>query len=269
VSKLFEHVSFSSIKDWKTCPRYFKLTRIDKVGERVHNLYTEFGSAMHGTLERAMKGEIDTSDDSLRKDFNECYDEFLKNINVPKDKYPTKKEIEEFRQQGLRLVTQVLPAMKESFGEYEVIDTEQELYEDITIYEKESYKFKGFIDIVIKTKDGKYHIIDWKTTSWGWKAEKKGSPMVTYQLTYYKKYFAEKNDIDPKMVETHFCLLKRTAKTNAVELFRVTSGPRKTNNALKLLHDCVYNADTGNHIKNKLSCTYCDFNRTEYCTGAN
>ena len=32
--------------------------------------------------------------------------------------------------------------------------------------------FKGFIDLVVKTPDGKYHIIDWKTCSWGWDAQR-------------------------------------------------------------------------------------------------
>lgn len=34
-------------------------------------------------------------------------------------------------------------------------------------------------------------------------------------------------DIDPKDIETHFALIKRTAKKNRVEFFRVSSGPKK------------------------------------------
>ncbi len=74
------------------------------------------------------------------------------------------------------------------------------------------YDFKGFIDVVIKTPDGKYHIIDWKTCSWGWDARRKNDKMVTYQLALYKNYFCQKHNIDPKKVETYFAFLKRTAK---------------------------------------------------------
>ena len=69
--------------------------------------------------------------------------------------------------------------------------------------------------------------------------KKRSEPMVTYQLTLYKKFFCQKMNVDPKDVETHFALLKRTAKKNHVEFFRVTSGPRKTENALKLFEHGV------------------------------
>ena len=75
-------------------------------------------------------------------------------------------------------------------------------------------------------------------------------------------------NIDPKDVETHFALLKRTAKQNSVEFFRVTSGPQKTENALKLLGTAIYNIKKKRYLKNKLSCTGgygCKFYKTEHC----
>ena len=59
----------------------------------------------------------------------------------------------------------------------------------------------------------------------GWDAEKRSDKLVTYQLTLYKKYFCAKHKVDPKLVETHFALLKRTAKKDNVEIYN--SGPRK------------------------------------------
>ena len=67
------------------------------------------------------------------------------------------------------------------------------------------------------------------------------------------------------MIETHFALLKRTAKKNRVEIFRVTSGPRKTENALGLLNKALQNIIKGNHIKNRLSCNRCAFYKTADC----
>jgi len=60
-------------------------------------------------------------------------------------------------------------------------------------------------------------------------------------------------------------LLKRTAKKNRVELFRVTSGPKKVSNALNILDKCVTNVEKKNFVKNKLSCSKCEFNKTIYC----
>ena len=93
--------------------------------------------------------------------------------------------------------------------------------EDIEEYKIDDFKFKGYIDLVLRSKtDKKYHIIDWKTTSWGWEPQKKNDAMTTYQLTYYKHFLAKKINTQPENIETHFGLLKRTAKKDKVELFR-------------------------------------------------
>ena len=97
-----------------------------------------------------------------------------------------------------------------------------------------------------------------------WK--RKSDRITTYQLTLYKKFWCEKNNIDPELVETHFGLLKRTAKKGNVEIFRVTSGPRKMENATKFLFRAVTAIHRGIKIKNRMSCRYCKFNKTENCS---
>ena len=95
---------------------------------------------------------------------------------------------------------------------------------------------------------------------------KKSEPMITYQLTLYKHFWAKKHNVDPDNIETHFALLKRTAKKNRVEIFRVTSGPRKTASALQVLDQALKNIKAGRSIKNRLSCNkYCPFYNTENC----
>ena len=125
--------------------------------------------------------------------------------------------------------------------------------------------FKGFIDAVVKTPDGKYHIVDWKTTSWGWNSRRRSDPLVTYQLTLYKYFFCQKHNIDPELVETHFALLKRTAEKDRVEFFRVTSGTKKTENALKLLHMALYNIEKQRYLKKRSNCHRCAFDMTPEC----
>ena len=159
----------------------------------------------------------------------------------------------------------VLPKIKEYFGEFKIHSVEESLLEDITEFNSYDKKFKGFIDMVIKTPDEKYHIIDWKTCSWGWSKDKKSDPMTSYQLTYYKNYFSQKHKIDPKQIETYFVLLKRTAKKDNVEVFRVTSGQKKIDNSLKVLQNAVINIEKGLKIKNRLNCKYCKFYKTEHC----
>ena len=193
--------------------------------------------------------------------------ELKKNIaSLDEDHEINKKLVLDMIGQGKKIIPEIEDALNEYFEEYEVLAVEMPLMEDIP--DEEDYKFKGFIDAIVATPDGKIHIFDWKTCSWGWDTKKRSEPMVTYQLTLYKNYFCQKTGTDPKMVETHFALLKRTAKKNPVEFFRVTSGPKKTENALKLLSKALYNIKNKRYIKNRLSCTGgfgCKFFNTEHC----
>ena len=250
------HISYSELKDWAHCPFYHKLTRIDGIDGFTGNQYTAFGSAIHSVCEKKL----------LKQDLSEDYfvKELKKNISEL-DEPVDNKTIHDMMKQGNKIIPEIDDALNEYFDEFEVLAVELPLYEPI---ENEERKFKGYIDAVVATPDGKVHIFDWKTCSWGWNAKKRSEPMITYQLTLYKFFFCQKMDIDPKNVETHFALLKRTAKKEHVEFFRVTSGPKKTENALKLLNTALYNINNKRYIKNRLSCTGgygCKFFKTEHC----
>ena len=191
--------------------------------------------------------------------FIERFEHFLGQLEEEQDS----KLVEDMRVQGKAILPEIEDALTDYFGEYEVLGSEIPL--DESIEGEDDYIFKGYIDGVVATPDGKVHIFDWKTCSWGWDAKRRNAPMTTYQLTLYKHFFARKMDIDPKNIETHFALLKRTSKKDKVEFFRVTSGPRKTENALKLLNKALYNIKNQRYIKNRLSCKNCVFNKTEHC----
>jgi hypothetical protein len=249
------HISFSALKDWNFCAWYHKLTRIDGIGGFEGNAYTAFGNAIHEVCEKKLlKEEVNEDDMFIRR-----FEHFLGELNEEQDE----KLVGEMREQGKAILPEIEDALADYFGEYEVLGSEIPL--DEKIEDEDEYVFKGFIDGVVATPDGKVHIFDWKTCSWGWDAKRRNAPMTTYQLTLYKHYFAQKMDIDPKNIETHFALLKRTSKKDRVEFFRVTSGPRKTENALKLLKKALYNIKNQRYIKNRLSCKFCAFNKTEHC----
>ena len=253
-----QHISFSELKTWAECPFKHKLKYIDGINGFTGNAFTAFGTAIHSVCEYIAKGEL------LEEDYDEHFDlAFLCELKKLEEK-PDNHLITQMRQQGKAISPSVFPELKEHFGEYEVFSTEERLYETI---EELTYKWhlKGFIDLVIKTSDGKYHILDWKSCSWGWDAKKRSEKLVTYQLTLYKKFFCKKHNISPDDVETHFGLLKRTAKNSRVEIFRVTSGKRKTTNATKLLVDGCKTIKAKNHVKNRNSCDKCEFKHSEHC----
>ena len=92
----------------------------------------------------------------------------------------------DMKEQGLEILPYIKPALNSYFSKYKIFSTEEKLFEDVEI---DDYKYKGYIDLVLQTSDGKYHIIDWKSCSWGWNSRRKTEKMTTYQLTFYKYYF--------------------------------------------------------------------------------
>jgi ATP-dependent exoDNAse (exonuclease V) beta subunit len=253
------HISYSELKDWAHCPHYHQKNWIEKVASFEGNEYTAFGTAIHDVCEKKLLREDIDEAEVFQVGFEKELQKLAaKNIDVKAE------NVDQMRTAGPEILEGVEAALDSYFGEYSVVSSEEKLYEEI---ENFGYKFKGFVDAVVKVGET-YHLFDWKTCSWGWDSRKKAEKMVTYQLTLYKHFFCQKHNIDPAKVETHFALLKRTAKKDRVEIFRVTSGARKTENALKVLYQALYNIQKGVTIKNKLNCTKpyrCSLYKTEHC----
>jgi len=237
------------MKIWAECGHKHKLIYLDKIKKFQGNEYTAFGTALHYVCENVV---LDSSKVSTAKTiFQKKFLEELKQIKTTGYEF-NKKLIEDMRSQGNDIVEYVLPELDKYFGEYEVVSVEEPIYEPIVSFDTD-YNFKGFVDLILKTPDGKHHIIDWKTCSWGWDMKKRSDRLVTYQLTLYKNFYSLKYNIDVKDIETHFALLKRTAKKDRVEIFRVTSGAKKMSNALELLKQAVTNIESGKSYKNRMS----------------
>ena len=86
---------------------------------------------------------------------------------------------------------------------------------------------------------------------------------------YFKKTKLPKG-IETKPTKLMFRILDQGAlqedsKKDKVEIFKVPSGERKIENALNLLNKALYNINNKNFVKNKMSCLYCEFNKTKYC----
>ena len=252
------HISYSELKNWCHCPYYHKLVNIDKIKVFEGNEYTAFGTALHSVCEDLVTEELTSPVNEL---FVAKFREELKKL---KTEELDKKLVVSMFAQGEKLSDKILPALEDYFDDCEVFQAEEKLYEPI---DGADYLFKGYVDLIIKEGDN-YHIIDWKTCSWGWDARKKADKMIVYQLILYKHFFCQKYKIDPNKVHTHFGLLKRTSKKNIVELFEVTSGAKRTENALELMNKAIKTIKSGIHVKNKLSCTSgygCDLYKTQHC----
>jgi len=261
------YISYSSLSDWSKCPFYFKLKYIDKIPHDKGSIHTAFGNAVHATNQSILVDNISDIENVFKTNFKRSLKELSGNIkqNIFSDK-SLKKLAKEMMEVGPSLCKKSIEELHKQFPGFVIISTESKIIEPIISYMKKNFEFKGILDVVIHTpSDDTIHILDWKTTSWGWDAKKRNDKMTTYQLTYYKHFLSQQEDIELNKIKTHFGLIKRTAKKDNIEIFETKIGKKKIDNALKLLNTMVYNVDNEKFPKNRLSCKYCPFLKTEFC----
>jgi len=204
------HVSFSAIKDWKFCAHYHKLTRIDKIKVFEGNVYTAFGKAIHDTCESMLLSRELKKDFDAAPFFKKCLQNEIKQLK--ENVKPSESDVVDFEAQGLEIIPHIIPALDEYFGEFNLVSSEEEIHEKLHYETDDNFTFKGYVDCLIKTPDGKFHVIDWKSCSWGWDMRKRTDPMVTYSLHIINTSF-QKNAGFQKKISRHILpFLKERAK---------------------------------------------------------
>lgn len=257
------HVSFSELNNWLQCSYRHKLQAIDRIDLSKPSYHLIFGSAIHEALEdwaktRVMKPELAHA--YIQKYWNPAFEE-------PKEKDFS---IDKLKQQVTDILADVPAFMEETFPGWELVSAEQGLYEAI---EGRDARFKGFIDLVIKTKSDKgkekFWILDWKSSGGGWSPMKKREPLIGLQLTLYKHFWVIKTQLEElslRDVQVGYVILKRKAKPgNHCELFRVSVGEITMQRGLKMLNNMVASVERGIAIKNRQNCQWCDYKQTEHC----
>lgn len=255
------HISFSELRDWRDCSYRHKLKYVMKIDLGRPGPLLDFGTAVHASCEdflktREMKPQIAV--DMIREIWEK--NKYVKGFEP--------ETVEGYVKEAQDILTDVPAWMDETFPDWEFVDAEHYLYEAI---DNKPHAFKGFIDGIIKCKGARgkmlFWLLDWKTTGWGWSAEKKGDPMVCAQLVLYKNFWSQKTGTDPKMVRCGFVLLKRSAKKDKhCELVTTSVGEVTTTRSLTVINSMLGSVKKGIAIKNRLACTFCDYYGTEHCT---
>jgi hypothetical protein len=258
------HISFSEVRVWVDCSFRHKLQFVQKIDLGKPGVHMDFGTAAHSACENFLKTKVMDVNVFIKK-FTELWEEH-KAINP--EAY-TEKAFQQFLIEGLAILSEVPAWLDEQFPGWTFVDAEHLLYEKIG---ESAHAFKGFIDCVIAAPYGKKKkmvtwLIDFKTTSWGWGMDKKTDEMVKAQLVLYKNFWSKKVNVDPKDIKCGFVLLKRTAKPGAkCELIEIPVGPTTTERSLKIVNNMLSCVKKGIAVKNRNSCTYCEFKGTQHCT---
>jgi len=254
------HISFSEVSCWVNCSYAHKLIHVQHVDVQVPSPFLVFGSVQHKCCENLLKHgdpKIDIAIKKLEEAWHE-HPEFEQIFSLVNAKRAL-----------IEVTPELKPFLDERFPGWEWVSSEELLYEAV---EGTEHAFKGFIDIVIriKQKNGKYtyYIMDFKTTTFGWRREKRDDKVLQSQLIYYKNFYAKKHNIDLKDIRAGFLLLKRGAKVGQkIELVLVSIGDITRGRALKVINNMLSSVSKGIALKNKseTSCKYCVFKNTPHC----
>jgi hypothetical protein len=256
------HVSFSEVKLWKECSFRHGLVHIKKIDLSKPSPVLDFGTAVHASCEKYLL----TREMSPQIAFDHMEKAWKKHEGNPDF---SSESLAKAKVEVAQILSEVPTFLDTEFPNWEVVDAEHQLYEPV---EGHPHAFKGFIDGVIKAKGKRgetiYWILDWKTTVRGWFKEKRSDEMVKAQLALYKNYWCQKNpDVPFKDVRCGFVLLKKTAKPGEhCELFSVSLGDVPIKKSLKVVGNMLTSVKRGIAVKNRDSCTYCEYKNTEFCT---
>ena len=282
-------VSFSQYSMWHNCPQQYKLSYIDGLSESSSNIHSVFGSAMHETLQeylsrclRISKSQADKGMDTKAFLKEKMREFFIKESNDGKDPICSKEELVEFLEDGY-LILDYFQKSKNfnnffSLKHDELVAIEQPINTKIS----DNVNFLGFIDLIIRSKfNGKYKIIDFKTSTKGWSKYQKSDPIKNTQILLYKKFYAEMLKISEDMIEVEFIILKRkVAEVEDYTIPRISrhvpaSGKPSVNKAWKGFTEFVesvfdkdgkYKMDITYPKKPSKLCSWCEFLGT-HCDG--
>jgi hypothetical protein len=201
-------------------------------------------------------------------------DEFMKAKEETGKNPCTKEEMVEFYQDGISILDFFKKNRNDYFSKngYELVGIELQLDADL----KNNVSFVGYIDIVIKDAiANKYKIIDFKTSTMGWRDYQKNDDNKTSQIVLYKKFYSDKFKVPVDSIEVEFVILKRKLYENTdypqkrIQKFSPASGTPTINKTIKILNEFVENSFTkkGEYnitriykkAENNKACKYCEF----------
>lgn len=284
-----EHLSYSEIIDWIECSFRHKLKHIDKIDLDGASIHSEFGQVVHDAAEQYLKTRTLPDKKQSLTDFRNR----LKALDAQAQEKALK-NLSEYITNMPEMIEQIPQWLNHTFPGWELVDAEHMLMENIDSAKVEGIKFKGYLDGIIKIKKpptkkliaehkklhGKdsfppdqyeYVILDWKTSSWGWKVEQKRSFEKQMQLIFYKYFFSKKMNIPLNQIKCGFVLVKRTPPKvrrpmDRIEYIQVSVGPVAIEKALKVLNDMINQVKSGLVRKNRKYCKpFCPYNNTVHC----
>jgi hypothetical protein len=270
------------------CQYKWYLTYVKKLGSGDSNVHLIFGNAMHTVLQNYLetmyKESTKVADDldlhqmlhdEMSKEFIEASKSMGKHV-------ANKDEIVEFYMDGIAILEFFKKNRADYFNKkgFELIGIEIPLRADMP----RNTVFQGYIDIAIKDISGRIKIIDFKTSTMGWRDSQKKDNNKTSQIVLYKKFYADKFGVSIDLIDVEFIILKRKLYEGVdfpqkrIQRFTPASGKQIVNLTMQKLNEFInacftesglYNEDRKYlKVDNEKKCKYCEyFKNSDICGG--
>jgi hypothetical protein len=241
MSKIPETISYSSLNDFQYCPRFFELMNIKRVIKRQNSIETIFGNLVHKEVQRHLSTKFHWQ--HYANYFEKVWSRFVR-------MYKLDTKVLEYGPIASKVLQLIQPFFETHFPGYKVLHIEYKI-KQATSYPQ---LFKGYIDIVIQTLDGKIVIIDFKTATSITKFEKYQDQVKENQLLLYKNYYSELNDVPMESISTYFMVFEKKLSEELLCLIPVDSSTEKLTQAEAWLNSILKHVNKSVYPKNLNSC---------------
>ena len=198
--KNFTHISFSEFSLFLGCGHKHLIVKYLELDKDDQSISLYFGNCIHESFEWALRDGMSLED--RVKGFRE---KFYKQMFENMKDHPDFAETENFMNQGENII-RTFPTDKIA-SKYEIVSVEEDLYEPLF----GKYHYKGFVDLILRNKtNGRYMIVDWKTSGQSWNIDKKmDDDIFMCQMRFYKFFWGRKHNIDMNLIDCQYIVLNR------------------------------------------------------------
>lgn len=281
-------ISYSQYSMYRQCNFRWYLSYVKKQRVFKPTVHLTFGTSFHETIQEYLRIMYE---ESVKKSDEFDYETYLKERMVANYKeeleknkgehYIKKEEFNEFVQDGMNIMSWLKKNRKKYFTTRKVklvgveVPMEQRVLEDFP-----NVIMQGYIDIVFYDQElKKYLIIDFKTSTSGWKDSDKKDDLKLNQVLFYKHFYSRALKISPEEVDVMFLVVKRRPfisedfPTKWAQEIRPAQGKIKMKKVVEDLENFVkecFTKDTKyaerEYSKNFDSCKFCEYrDRDDLC----
>ena len=246
MSQIYSHSRLATFED---CPKRFEYRYVLKISTDTEGIEAFVGKRVHEILERLYKAAQREQVPSLEKViyryhrlFEESYD--ANRVRIVREETP----VEFYRQTGERCLTAYY-RRHYPFDSDETLGIEQRI--TFALDEKREYRFQGFIDRLVRARDGAIEIHDYKTSR---RAATQKQVDKDRQLALYQIGLADRFPDQPMRLVWHYLQQDRKlTSTRTPEQLRTLS--EDTMSVVDRIND-----ETEFKPKRSALCDWCEYN---------